>query len=152
VKIPGLLLNPVRRRVIDYMRRYPPTRVIENLEGMPYLNRWELRGNHPVFDVYLHEFVRSDDNHALHDHPAASMAIVLSGKYIEWFQSDRYQIRTEGDIIVRWAATPHRIEVDRGAPLPITVFLRGPKLREWGFYCVDGWRHHRDFRIRGCEP
>jgi hypothetical protein len=151
MKIPRPLLELVRRRVMDYMRRYQPTRVIENLEGAPYLNRWELLGNHPVFDVYLHAFVRSDDNRALHDHPGVSLAIVLSGKYIEWFRSNKCKIRTEGDIILRRATTPHRIEIDRGAPSPITVFLRGPKMREWGFHCIDGWRHHRDFRIGGCE-
>jgi hypothetical protein len=151
VKIPQVLLKPIRGRVLDHMRHYPPTRVIENLAGVPYLNRWELRGNHPTFDIYLHEFLRSDDSRALHDHPGVSMAIVLSGTYIEWFRSNKYTIRSEGDFILRRATTPHRIEIDQSAPGPITVFLRGPKLRDWGFHCADGWRHHRDFRTRGCE-
>lgn len=152
MKIPGSLLKPLRRRVMNYMHDHPPTRVIENLEGVTYLNRWELRGNHPLLDIYLHEFVRSDDNPALHDHPAASVSIVLSGKYREWFGSNKYKLRTERDIILRRAATLHRIEVDDGVQPPITVFVRGPKMREWGFYCTDGWRHNRDFRSRGCEP
>jgi hypothetical protein len=138
--------------VLRYISAHPPTRIIENLAGAPYLNRWELRGNHPIFDIYLHQFLKSDDNRALHDHPAASLAIVLSGKYTEWFKENKIRLRTEGDIIMRRASTAHRIEIDEGAAGPVTIFIRGPKLREWGFHCATGWRHHRDFNIRGCEP
>jgi hypothetical protein len=152
VKIPRALLAPLRRRVLDHMANCPPTRIIENLTGAPYLYRWELRGNHPTFDIYLHQFLASDDNRALHDHPAASIAIVLCGEYTEWFQANKYKIRREGEIMVRRATTAHRIEIDEGEPRPVTVFLRGPKLREWGFHCASGWRHHSDFRVRGCEP
>jgi hypothetical protein len=151
MKIPRALLVSLRLRVLDHMAKHPPTRIIKNLAGAPYLNRWELRGNHPAFDIYLHQFLRSDDNRALHDHTAASIAIVLRGKYMEWLQASTYKIRTEGDIVLRRATTAHRIEIDEAKPGPITVFLRGPKSREWGFYCMSGWRHHRDFRERGCE-
>jgi hypothetical protein len=152
VKIPRTLLAPLKRRVLAHMDRYPPTRVINDLAGVPYLNRWELRRNHPTFDIYLHQFLKSDDNRALHDHPGVSLAVVLSGKYIERFQKKRHKIRTEGDIIPRRATTAHRIEIDEDSPRPITVFLRGPKLRDWGFHCAGGWRHHRDFHVRGCGP
>jgi hypothetical protein len=49
-----------------------------------------------MFDIYLHQFLKSDDNQALHDHPAASVAIVLRGKYTEWLQTNKYKIRMEG--------------------------------------------------------
>jgi hypothetical protein len=51
----------------------------------------------------------------------------------------------EGDIILRRAATAHRIEIDQSGSPAITLFLRGPKLREWGFYSGRGWQHHHDF-------
>jgi hypothetical protein len=152
VKIPHVLLAPLSRRVLDYMSRYPPTRTVEDLAGMPYLNRWELRGNHPIFDIYLHQFLKSDDNRALHDHPSMSIAIILSGQYTERFPENRHKIRRRGDIILRRATTAHRIEIDEGQPGPITVFVRGPKFREWRFHCTNGWRHHHDFRVRGCDP
>jgi hypothetical protein len=152
MKIPKALLVWFRCRVIEHMSNCSPTRVIENIEGAPYLNRWELRGNHPVFDIYLHQFLKSDDSRALHDHPAVSIAIVLSGKYIEWFRAGKSKIRSEGEIILRRATTAHRIEIDESSPPPLTLFLRGPKLREWGFHCATGWRHNRDFHVRGCEP
>ncbi len=150
VKIPRVMLASIRRRVLDHMSKHPATRVIRNLSGDPYLNRWELLGNHRMFDIYLHEFLRSDDNRALHDHPGVSIAIVLQGKYVEWFRAEKYKLRTEGEVVLRRAATPHRIQIIESAPRAITVFLRGPKLRDWGFHCADGWRHHSDFHIRGC--
>ena len=152
VKIPRVILAAFKRRVLEHMGERPPTRIIENAAGEPYLNRWELLGNHPIFDIYLHQFLKSDDTQALHDHPGVSVAIVLSGKYTEWFQANRCKLRTEGDVILRRATTAHRIAIDEGETQPVTVFLRGPKLREWGFHCASGWRHHRDFRARGCEP
>jgi hypothetical protein len=144
VKLPQALLAPLRRRVLDHMREFPPTRVIRTTAGAPYLNRWELRGNRRSFDVYLHQFINSDDQ-PLHDHPAPSIAIVLSGRYTERFQANRHATRTEGDIILRRSTTVHRIEIDKHSAPVITLFLRGPKLREWGFYSGRGWQHHRDF-------
>jgi hypothetical protein len=152
VKMPRALLERLKRRVLDYIGKYPPTRIIENLSGAPYLNRWELYGNHPIFDIYLHQFLKSDDNRALHDHPGASAAIVLEGSYLEWFNADEQKRRTAGDIIFRRSTTAHRIEIDESGLPPITIFFRGPKVRDWGFHCANGWRHHRDFQIRGCEP
>ena len=43
------------------------------------------------------------------------------------------------------------IEIDESASAPVTLFIRGPKLREWGFHCASGWRHHSDFHTRGCD-
>jgi len=152
VKIPPILLARIRKSVVEYIGQHPPTRTIENPDGGAYLDRWELRGNHPVFDIYLHRFMSSDDSRALHDHPGASVAIILRGRYTEWFKGGQAKVRSEGDVVVRRAAMPHRIEINPEAPPVLTLFLRGPKLREWGFYCSDGWRHNREFRSRGCEP
>ena len=152
MKLPIAIVIPLRRRVLNHMGNQPPTRIIEGAAGEPYLHRWELRGNNPNFDVYLHRFLKSDDSRALHDHPAASLAILLSGTYKEWFRASHYKTRTEGDAILRVATTAHRIEIDESRPGPITIFIRGPKLREWGFYCASGWRHHKDFHAYGCDP
>src|SRR5262249_6479452 len=105
------------------MREFPPTRIIRTAAAAAYLHRWELRGNRPGFDVYLHQFINSDDQ-PLHDHPAPSIAIVLSGQYTEWFRANQHKTRTERDIILRRATTAHRIEIDKsGAPV-ITLFFR----------------------------
>ena len=49
----------------------------------PYMHRWWLIPRNPVFNVYLHRFLRSDDDRALHDHPWPSLSILLHGSYRE---------------------------------------------------------------------
>ena len=50
--------------------------------------RWQrLVRSLPV--LYVHAFTGSDDDRALHDHPAASMTIVLDGSYWEHVPADR---------------------------------------------------------------
>lgn len=40
---------------------------------------------------------------------------------------------------LRRATFTHRIELTNG---PVwTLFLTGPKVREWGFHCPQEWRH-----------
>jgi hypothetical protein len=151
MKIPLPILVSLRRRVLDHMQSHPATRIIEGAAGEAYLHRWELRGNNPNFDIYLHRFLKSDDVRVLHDHPAASLSILLSGSYKEWLKGNHHRTRTEGDAILRAAATAHRIEIDERSPGPITIFIRGPKLREWGFYCASGWLHHKEFHAHGCD-
>src|SRR5690606_8175675 len=80
----------------------------DNPEG-PYLNRWFLtpwrRWQHqlgqrakadPTWwnrtaarlsrllpNLYLHQFLRDDDDRALHDHPSCGVSFILAGGYIE---------------------------------------------------------------------
>lgn len=120
-------------------------------EHDPYLRRWHLtpRGDGPA--VYLHQFLRSDDDRALHDHPWASVSIILSGSYLEHVPGeDEPLLRTPGTVVERDATSAHRVELLRlrpGAPeLPVwTLFLVGPRVREWGFHCPQGWVRWQDF-------
>lgn len=115
----------------------------------PYLYRWHLspRGDQPA--AYLHHFMRSDDDRALHDHPYESTSVILSGQYIEWTEGGRSELRQEGAIVSRSAETAHRVELlldAAGQPLPVTtLFLCGPRVREWGFHCPQGWRPWQQF-------
>jgi hypothetical protein len=38
----------------------------------------------------------------------------------------------------------HRLELINGHPAE-TLFITGPKVRDWGFHCPNGWVHWRDF-------
>lgn len=133
----------------------PPDVVIGGADN-PYLRRWHLtpRGDDPA--LYLHHFLRSDDDRALHDHPWASVSIILAGSYLE---------HTHGDIIVRDPQSAHRVQLHTdtatGSEIPCwTLFAVGPRVREWGFHCPRGWVHWRDFTAgangelvgKGCEP
>jgi len=119
----------------------PPDFVIGNPND-PYMRRWYLLPRNEQFNVYLHQFLRSDDDRAMHDHPWDSFSLVLDGIGIEHVPGGLRRFGA-GDIFQRAANHVHRIEVVAG---PIwTLFITGPKVREWGFHCPQGWRHWRDF-------
>jgi len=63
-----------------------------------------------------------------------------------------------GAVIWRWGWTAHRIElksfdvkdinttqVVASVPRPITLFFGGPSVREWGFWCPQGWKPWREY-------
>jgi hypothetical protein len=115
----------------------------------PYMFRWHLIPRNPLFNIYLHQFMRSDDDRALHDHPWSNIGILLEGTYtehrIEQGGIHTRTIREAGDIVVRPSGRmAHRIELHAGRC--VTLFITGPRYRSWGFHCPEaGWVHWRDF-------
>lgn len=130
------------------LTRRPPDVIIGGAE-QPYLRRWHLIRRNRWFNLYLHQFLRSDDDRALHDHPWWNASILLRGYYLEHLV-DRVRLRWAPCIVVRWrGAVAHSIELlpdASSAARPVwTLFLTGPKYREWGFHCPKGWRRWQDF-------
>lgn len=120
--------------------RRPPDVVIGG-EDNPYLRRWFIIPRNPVFNIYLHRFLRSDDDRALHDHPWWNLSILLQGRYVEHSIAaggiHRHIERKAGDFKFRFARAAHRIELIDGPCW--TLFITGPRLRNWGFHCPKGW-------------
>lgn len=58
----------IRRRLLAIAKRRPPDVVIGG-DASPYMRRWWVIPRNRRFNVYLHHFLRSDDDRALHDHP-----------------------------------------------------------------------------------
>jgi hypothetical protein len=122
----------------------------------PYLLRWWLIPRNRWLNVYLHHFLRSDDDRALHDHPWWNVSVILKGAYVEHTTAGA-QRYAAGDVKARLGKTAHRIELTDGPCW--TLFITGPRFREWGFHCPNGWRHWGDFTSpinkgevgRGCE-
>lgn len=114
--------------------------------GDDYLRRWWIAPRNQGSNVYLHEILRSDDDHALHDHPWDWTTHILDGGYIEHTPEGTFE-RRSGDIISKRAADLHRLELQPGGRA-VTLFVTGPKSREWGFAFPEGWRHWRDV----CPP
>ena len=152
--------------------RYPD-RIIGDASD-PYLLRWYIIPRNRFFNIYLHKFCRSDDDRALHDHPwLFNASILLRGKYLEHTPKGAFARRV-GIPVFRWGKAPHRVELEKyyedfiprwGMSFvrehPVwTIFITGPVVREWGFYCPSGWRHWIEFTDptsngnkvgRGCE-
>ena len=107
----------------------------------PYLERFYL---HPrwltlgLFRVVIHRFWKSDSDEALHDHPWLFWGSkLLEGEYTEHMLDGSHK-RTPGKL--RWfgGKTLHQIElgkrIDDGKEKIVwTLFVMGPKTREWGF-------------------
>ncbi len=142
------------------MRR-PPDFIIGGHDN-PYLLRWWVIPRNKVFNIYLHEFRRSDDDRALHDHPWFNLSLLLEGRYAEHtIRAGGVGIRVERrrgmmKFSAPWSA--HRVEIYPGERC-WTLFITGPVLRSWGFHCPHGWRHWQEYTDsrdsgaigRGCD-
>jgi hypothetical protein len=133
--------------------------------GDPYLLRWWVIPRNRWFNIYLHHFLRSDDDRALHDHPWINASVLLSGSYREYMPGDVMKLRKPWRpwafwrLPVRLPSAAHRVELIDFRPV-WTLFITGPKVREWGFLCPRGWRHWTEFTSvtdngneigKGCE-
>jgi hypothetical protein len=120
-----------------------PDFIIGDDPDAPYMLRWWVVPRNEQMNVYLHKILRDDDDRALHDHPWANTSYVIAGRYRE-ITPDGEFIRGPGDVVTREAGALHRLELIGGEPC-ISLFMTGPKVREWGFACPKGWVHWRDF-------
>ena len=149
------------RRAVKIAGRRPPDFVIGARED-PYLLRWWIVPRNRFFNVYVHNVLRDDDDRALHDHPWWSASLMLSGHLKEVLKGDDWRVLSQGDIVLRSARFAHRLAIwnHRGTGV-WTLFITGPRVREWGFLCPKGWRHWRVFTAtdgtgasivgRGCD-
>lgn len=173
------LLNWALERHVD--AREPDFRVMQGEDV--YLERWyvvrsgcvwstltdeqrrkQLENDNPREDdnrenVYIHRFLRGDDDRALHDHPWAWETILLDGEYLEIKPvDDRVPLgafvthhRHPGDRVTSPNAnSPHRIKLIAGQPA-LTFFITGARTRDWGFWCDQGWTHWREFTAMGAH-
>lgn len=114
----------------------------------PYLMRWWVIPRNRFFNVYLHLFLRDDDDRAHHDHPWVNASVLLQGRYFEHkIRAGGVHVarlRQAGSVVLRLPTAAHRITLINGAPC-WSLFLTGPVMREWGFHCPRGWVPWRTF-------
>lgn len=134
-----------------------PDFIIAGTDGI-YLRRWWIIPRNRVFNIYLHQFLASDDDRALHDHPWLNVSCLLRGRYIEVTPSGE-RLRSPFRPVFRRATALHRVVLINGSPV-WSLFITGPVIREWGFACPNGWRSHHEFAAvqdnvsaigRGCD-
>lgn len=132
--------------LLETAERRPPDFVIGN-PADPYLRRWWLAPRSDKGNVYLHNIRKSDSDRALHDHPWDNLTIVLKGVYVEVTPTGS-DLRIEGDVAWRKATDRHRIVLPRLTDEAWTLFVTGPKVREWGFWVGEQFIPWRDY----CDP
>lgn len=139
------IFNRFAELVINRGQR-PPDEIIGGKDN-PYMLRWWLVPRNRLMNVYLHLFLRSDDDRALHDHPWPNMSVLLYGRYSEHtIRAGGVHQITEyvaGNVKLRGPRFAHRIELTSGPCW--SLFITGPKVRSWGFHCKTGWVHWRKF-------
>jgi len=166
MKFPNLarkLFHTLHARVAS--QRPPDFIVGANDPNGAYLRRWYLVPRNPVLNVYLHQFLRDDDDRALHDHPWAWLSFLLDGCYFEHTIAaggvHRRTLRGIGSLKISGPRRAHRVELvqwadpdefdngyaalaasySRQPSAPCwTLFITGPRVRRWGFHCPQqGW-------------
>jgi hypothetical protein len=146
MKLPIPVLRFLRRQAAWIAGVRAPDVIIGGAE-QPYMLRWWVLPRNRWFNIYLHRFLRSDDDRALHDHPWWNVSALISGAYTEHTIAaggiNRLTRRVAGELKFRLAGAAHRIELSDGPCW--TLFVTGPRLRAWGFHCPRGWVHWRDF-------
>jgi len=123
--------------------------VMDRVNDEPYLERYYLflkdRDKFP-FNIFLHKFLKSDPDD-VHDHPWPYATLILKGGYYEWIPQFNSKGQRNGEVCV-WrgagsfrmcgATSYHRIELDPAVEC-WTLFMPGPKQREWGFLSKGKW-------------
>lgn len=145
------VVNWLLRWALGVIGSRPPDVIIDRdpLRGM-YLQRWYIIPRNPVLNVYLHVFKTSDVDTETHDHPWPNMSILLNKGYWEYVGRSYQEplerhLRLWGSIVFRRAETAHRIELFREPDFVVTLFLTGPRVREWGFWTRKGWIQWEQF-------
>ena len=147
-----MIINWLRKKAIAVTQSRDPDFVVGDPDS-PYLLRWFWIPRNRFFNVYIHRFLKDDEDRALHDHPWPSFSIMCEGRIRECYKTDSstgfaYRNFYWGDTVYRPAKFAHRIIVlsnGKGEKRPLTIFITGPRIRQWGFHCPKGWRHWKDF-------
>lgn len=137
-----------------------PHQIIGGTES-PYMLRWYVIPRNPLLNVYIHKFLRSADDRALHDHPWWFVSLILRGGYVEISQTadgkmtalcrtavlDARSPFWRRCIAYRAATYRHRVAlpIESGVEQPSwTLIITGRRQRMWGFWCPS--------RVTGRDP
>jgi hypothetical protein len=136
-----------------YMQRYWLLKPNDLKEAGEKPRRWFAR-----IGIRLHHILRSDLDDCFHDHPFASISIVLRGGYWEVMPLDpdqpsdldpwcrRMVWRGPGAIVLRRAKDRHLLLLETGRTC-WSIFIMGKKKKttSWGFYPLSGFIHHKKY-------
>jgi hypothetical protein len=134
-----------------------PVRALTGRDGSVYLERYTLADLPNGGHVYLHRFLRSDEDRELHSHPWYATATILFGSYREERRAFSRNVVAytfePGDVNTIEPGTFHRI--DLLTPVVWTLFSVGPKVGSWSFWNreTDATTPWREFiRAKGLVP
>lgn len=124
-------------------------RVIINCDKEPYLKRWYLIRRESC-GLFIHKFIRGDEDRALHDHPWNFVIIPLWRGYVEHQDSGRKRRVWPLMISIRKGEFRHRVELV-GAKPAWSIFVRFRRRRDWGFWPNKVFVHWKKWWNDLCE-
>ena len=135
-----------RSKFLQLLEKIGRKRVImDRHENQPYLTRYYLflkdRKWFP-FNIFLHNFHKGDLDD-LHDHPWPFITFIIKGGYWEHTPNGRFW-RGAGTVRFAGCYSLHRVELEPGVDV-WTIFIPGPKLRDWGFLRKGEWVQHEQY-------
>ncbi len=159
------------------LNRLLSSKTIHNCEGLAYLIRWYLLRTSFVA-VFVHKFVRSDEDRALHDHPWNFLVIPIWRGYREHSERPKTKSERAGIIRLPWwsgwveelnkpvavvrrvwpilgiryrkAEYRHRVELIAGKA-SWSIFIRFRERRGWGFWPKQGFIPNKTWWENNCE-
>ncbi len=152
MKLPHWLVE----RLFDWAWKHagmcPDLKLETARNGGLYMNRWHIIRSQWL-NIYLHEFNMEEAHEASHDHPYDSVSIILGGGYREVFLDGRSRVVQKGDVVFRRATAAHRIVPDypehvtrhNGVINCWSLFVTGPRVRDWFFYQNGKTIQHAEF-------
>ncbi|ACK71709.1 conserved hypothetical protein [Gloeothece citriformis PCC 7424] len=140
--------------LLKWLEKLGRKRIIYDRQGkFPYMYRYYLifpdkiseeeNARQIPFNLMLHKICLSDPDD-LHDHPWWYATLILKGGYWEITSQGRFW-RGPGHFRISTAQSLHRIEIPSNSDGSWSLFLRGPKIREWGFIQDGKWIYHKDY-------
>ncbi len=144
-----------------YVKNRKPNLTVFNDRGEVYLERWHIIPRNPYFNIYLHKFTKSYAE-VLHDHPWCSLSYTISGVVLETILTKRpkrlcdigaylkERIVMKGAWMVRSSKMFHYITTLNQTPV-WTIFITGPKIKEWGFLTERGLIHNLQYEERSIK-
>lgn len=129
-------------RLINLKWRLP-----DQVIGKKYMHRWHLIRQPGIRNLYLHKYLGSDDDRALHDHPWASWSILLWGNLFEMTvdHTGNHVVKRVWPLIPKYRSAKYSHRLILKGNKALTLFFTGKKSREWGFHCPKGWVHWTEF-------
>ena len=120
----GLMYEDIQPRGVPYLRRY-------------FVAGWNPHTRTPGGGLYLHHFVGSDPDDAVHSHPwAFGLSVILVGGYVETRCTEAGEVSTRtygpGDLNRLSPRDRHRVTLI--GPEAWTLLARGDYLQSWQFF------------------
>lgn len=141
MQLPKPLLTPFKALARHVARRQP-----DRCIGTNYLQRWYVIPRNPILNIYLHRFLGDDPGRSPHDHPWWSVSVAICGTMHErtFTQGGKIRRIEAGMVILRTPRHAHQLFVASSNPYPMTLFVTGPRIRNWGFWTPRGWVPHNE--------